>query len=223
MAGKKKCKDNMDNTTNRSYDTWTPDEDSKMLDLLIEQVNLGNKLPNGVWKHKVFNDCVCMFNLDTANQKTVEQLKNCMRTWKKMYMVLSTCLNTSGFGLGGIQQPRKSTASKTVWQDYIKAHREADKYKREGCPLYEKLAIVVGNTIAAGKASHTNIESYDNLSNIVEGTMIEDIDEDDAIRQIPTPNNIESPSDALLKSKAPRNDGDRHFFYSAEEEIRTIS
>ncbi|XP_068641874.1 uncharacterized protein [Aristolochia californica] len=39
--------------------------------------------------------------------------------------------------------------------------------------------------------------------------MIWDIDEDGTIREIPTPNNIESPSDAPPKSKTPRNDGDR--------------
>ncbi|XP_068638567.1 uncharacterized protein At2g29880-like [Aristolochia californica] len=122
-------------------------------------------------------------------------------------MVMSTCLNTSGLGWDPTTQ--KVTASKTVWQDYIKVHREADKYRREGCSLYEKLAIVVGNSIAAGKASNTSIESNDNLSNTVEETMIEDIDEDDAIKEIPTPNNIESPSDASPKSKTPINDGDR--------------
>ncbi|XP_068645333.1 uncharacterized protein At2g29880-like [Aristolochia californica] len=207
MAGRRKGKDNIDNTTKRSYDTSTFDEDCKMLDLLIEQVNLGNKLPNGVWKHEVFNDCVSMFNLDAVNQKIVEQLKNRVRTWKRMYMVVSTCLNTSGFGWDPTTQ--KVTASKTVWQDYIKMHREANKYRRKGCSLYEKLAIVVGNTMAAGKTSNTSVESDDNLSNFVEGTMIEDIDEDDAIREIPVPNITESPSDAPLESKAPSNDRDR--------------
>ncbi|XP_068666580.1 uncharacterized protein [Aristolochia californica] len=197
----------MDNTTKRSYDTWMSDEDCKMFDLLIEQVNLGNKLPNGVWKQEVFNDCVRMFNMDITNQKTVEQLKNRVRTWKRTYMVVSICLNTRGFGWDPTTQ--KVTTSKTVWQNYIKMHREADKYRREGCLLYEKLAIVVGNTIAAGKTSHTNVESDDNLSTFVEGTMIDDIDEDDVVKEIPTPNIIKSPSDAPPKSKAPSNDGDR--------------
>ncbi|XP_068638561.1 uncharacterized protein At2g29880-like [Aristolochia californica] len=183
MAGRKKGKNIMDSTTKRLYDTWMSDEDCKMLDLLMEQVNMGNKLPNGVWKHEIFNDCVSMFNMDAANQKTVEQLKNCVRTWKRTYMVMSTYLNTSGFRWDPTTQ--KVTACKTVWQDYIKTHREADKYRREGCPLYDKLAIVVGNSMAAGKASHTSVESDDNLSNFVEGTMIDDIDEDDAVMEIP--------------------------------------
>ncbi|XP_068663048.1 uncharacterized protein At2g29880-like [Aristolochia californica] len=204
---RRKGKDIMDNITKRSYDTWTSDEDCKMLDLLIEQVNMGNKLPNGVWKHEVFNDCVSMFNMDAMNQKTVEQLKNHVRTWKRTYMVVSTYLNTSDFGWDPTTQ--KVTASKTVWQDYIKMHREADKYRREGCSLYEKLAIVVGNTMVTGKASHISVELDDNLSSFVEGTMIDDIDEDDAIKEIPTPNIIESPSDAPPKSKAPSNDEDK--------------
>ncbi|XP_068649514.1 uncharacterized protein At2g29880-like [Aristolochia californica] len=96
-----------------------------------------------------------------------------------------------------------------MWQDYIKTHREADKYRREGCPLYEKLVIVVGNTTAAGETSHTSVESDDNLFTFGEGAMIDDIDEDDAVREIPSPNIIETPSDAPLKSKAPSNDGDK--------------
>ncbi|XP_068644726.1 uncharacterized protein At2g29880-like [Aristolochia californica] len=122
-------------------------------------------------------------------------------------MVVSTCLNTSGFGWDPTTQ--KVTASKIVWQDNIMTHREADKYRRESCPLYEKLAIVVGNTMTAGKTSHTSVESDDSLSTFVEGTMIDDIDEEDAVREIPAPNTIESPSDAPLKSKTPSNDGDK--------------
>ncbi|XP_068638500.1 uncharacterized protein At2g29880-like [Aristolochia californica] len=124
-----------------------------------------------------------------------------------MYMIVSTCLNTSGFGWDPTTQ--KVIASKTVWQNYIKTQREADKYRRDGCLLYEKLAIVVGNTMVVGKARQTSMESNDNLSTFVEGTTIDDIDEDDAVREIPTPNIIESPSDASPKSKAQSNDGDR--------------
>ncbi|XP_068662833.1 uncharacterized protein [Aristolochia californica] len=97
----------------------------------------------------------------------------------------------------------------TKFSTIVSAHREADKYRWEHCPLYEKLAIVVGNIIATGKESNTCMESDDNFSNPVEGTMIEDIDEDDVIREIPTPNIIESPSDAPPKGKTPNNNGNR--------------
>ncbi|XP_068636022.1 L10-interacting MYB domain-containing protein-like [Aristolochia californica] len=101
---------------------------------------MGNKLPNEVWKHEVSMVCVNMFDEDTVNKKTCEQLKNRTRSWKKSYQIVTRCLNTSGFGWDATTH--RVTACHFVWQDYIKENRDAEKYRREGCLLYEKLALL---------------------------------------------------------------------------------
>ncbi|XP_068655806.1 uncharacterized protein [Aristolochia californica] len=91
----------------------------------------------------------------------VEQLKNRTKSWKKTYQTVMSCLNTSGFGWDATTQ--RVTAYHFVWQDYIKEHKDAEKYRQQGCPLYEKLAMVVGNTIAVGSGSTTPIDLGDEI------------------------------------------------------------
>ncbi|XP_068645998.1 uncharacterized protein At2g29880-like [Aristolochia californica] len=171
--------------TVRPYDIWTFEDDSKMLDLLVEQINIGNRLPNGVWKHGVYMDCVNKFNEDAVNKKTVEQLKNRTRSWKKTYQTVTSCINTSGFGWDATT--KRVTACNSVWLDYIKEHRDAEKYKCEGCPLYDKLAVVVGNTIAMGSGSLTFIEQGDELIRESEHVPMGEPKDVDIVGNTPSP------------------------------------
>ncbi|XP_068655527.1 uncharacterized protein At2g29880-like [Aristolochia californica] len=169
----------------RSYDIWTFEEDSRMLDLLVEQVNIGNKLPNGVWKYDVLLECVNKFNEDVVNKKNVSQLKNRTRSWKKTYQIVTSCLNTNGFSWDANTQ--RVIASPSVWQDYLKEHRDANKYRREWCPLYDKLSLVVGNSIVMGTTGQTCVDlDVDHLRE-PEGPLMDELEDVNVVRDIPSP------------------------------------
>ncbi|XP_068667756.1 uncharacterized protein At2g29880-like [Aristolochia californica] len=103
--------------TVRSYDIWTFEKDSKMLDLFVEQVNIRNKLPNGVWKHE----------------------------------------------------------------------RDAEGYRREGCPLYDKLALVVGISIAMGTTSIISLDVGDELLRESDPVLMDELEDVDVVRETPSP------------------------------------
>ncbi|XP_068638408.1 uncharacterized protein [Aristolochia californica] len=105
--------------TPRSYDIWTFDDDNKMLDLLVEQVNMGNRMPNGVWKHE--------------------------------------------------------------------EHKEAEKYRQQGCPLYDKLALVVGNSIAMGRASQNDEDMCNDVQHEEENERLDILEDVDLGIDTPSP------------------------------------
>ncbi|XP_068644819.1 uncharacterized protein At2g29880-like [Aristolochia californica] len=164
--------------TPRSYDIWTFDDDNKMLDLLVEQVKIGNRMPNGVWKHEVYLDCINSFNEDVANKKTIEQLKDRKRSWKKIYQAVTSCLNTSG--LDWDVTTHRVTVCHSVWQDYI-------KYRQQGCPLYDKLALVVGNSIAMGRVSQNDEDTCNDVQHEEENSCLDMFEDVDLGRDTPSP------------------------------------
>ncbi|XP_068640976.1 uncharacterized protein [Aristolochia californica] len=139
---------------------------------------MGNRMPNGVWKHEVYLDCVNRFNEDTTNKKTVEQLKNRTRSWKKTYQAVISYLNTTGFGWDATTH--RVTACHSVWQDYI-------KYRQQGCPLYDKLVLVVGNSIAMGRTSQIDEDMCNDVQYQEENERVDMLEDVDLGRDTPSP------------------------------------
>ncbi|XP_068636106.1 uncharacterized protein [Aristolochia californica] len=134
-------------------------------------------MPNGVWKHEVYLDCVNRFNEDTTNKKTVEQLKNRTRSWKKTYQAVISYLNTTGFGWDATTH--RVTACHSVWQDYI-------KYRQQGCPLYDKLVLVVGNSIAMGRTSQIDEDMCNDVQYQEENEHVDKLEDVDLGRDTPS-------------------------------------
>ncbi|XP_068636972.1 glutathione transferase GST 23-like [Aristolochia californica] len=82
-------------------------------------------------------------------------------------------------------------------------HRVVEKYKCEGCPLYDKLAIVVGNTIAVGSGGATFVDQGDELFRESEHVPMDALVDFDIVRDTPSPllSMDESPGNQFERSK----------------------
>ncbi|XP_068639533.1 uncharacterized protein [Aristolochia californica] len=66
-------------------------------------------------------------------------------------------------------------------------HREVEKYRREGCPLYNKLALVAGNSIATGTTSQICVDLGDDLLREPERALMDELEDVDVGKDTPSP------------------------------------
>ncbi|XP_068662854.1 uncharacterized protein [Aristolochia californica] len=99
--------------------------------------------------------------------------------------MVTRCFNTSGFVWDATTQ--RVITCHSVWQDYLKEHRDTEKYRREGCPLYDKLALVVGNSIAMGIASITPIDLGNELLRESIPIPLDELEDVNVVRETPSP------------------------------------
>ncbi|XP_068645153.1 uncharacterized protein [Aristolochia californica] len=94
-------------------------------------------------------------------------------------------LNTSGFGWDATTH--QLTACYSVWQDYIKENKDDENYRQLGCPLYDKLALVVGNSIAMGTVSQTSVDMCNDIQHEEENSRLDMLEDVDLGRDTPSP------------------------------------
>ncbi|XP_068655820.1 uncharacterized protein At2g29880-like [Aristolochia californica] len=87
-----------------------------------------------------------------------------------------SCLNTSGFSWDATTQ--RVTA-------YHSEHRDAEKYREQGCFLYDILALVVGNSIAMGTSSITPVDLGDELLRELNPIPMDEAEDVDVVRENP--------------------------------------
>ncbi|XP_068662859.1 uncharacterized protein At2g29880-like [Aristolochia californica] len=71
-----------------------------------------------------------------------------------------------------------------VWMH--EEHRDAEKYKQQGCPLYEKLALVMGKSIAMGTSSIAPIDLGDKLLHDSDPVPMDEPENVDIVRETPS-------------------------------------
>ena len=103
MVGKKekqsKIKENQqteDEVEEKSYVRWSLDVERASADILRDECNLGNKGDVG-WKTVAYNSASSKLSSQLHIDITVDNVKNRIKTWKKLYGIVSDILSQSGF------------------------------------------------------------------------------------------------------------------------------
>jgi hypothetical protein len=103
MVGKKekqsKIKENQqteDEVEEKSYVCWSLDMERALANILRDERNLGNKGDAG-WKTVAYNSASSKLSSQLHIDIIVDNVKNRMKTWKKLYGIVSDILSQSGF------------------------------------------------------------------------------------------------------------------------------
>lgn len=99
------------------YVIWTDEMDHCLTEELIEQVKLGNKLERN-FRPAAFNAALMVLNEKFALDLSKENIRNRLKTWKKLYVVLKELLSQGGFGWD--EKRKMVVADESVWNEYIK-------------------------------------------------------------------------------------------------------
>ncbi|XP_057468414.1 uncharacterized protein LOC130757641 [Actinidia eriantha] len=138
---------------------WTLPMDHCFLELLLEQVNRGNKNGN-VFIKEAWTEMIARFNDKFGFKHKTDVLKNRYKWLRKQYSNIKILIQ-NGFSWDEKQQ--MVTADNHVWEDYIKAHPDMQTYRAKVVPYYNKLCKICGHAVADGRYSLSSLDvDYEN-------------------------------------------------------------
>ncbi|KAH6786760.1 hypothetical protein C2S52_006312 [Perilla frutescens var. hirtella] len=134
---------------------WTAEEDMKLVESMVELKKSGNwdgESGSGLKKgHKKELERILEEKLPGHGLREKPHIESRCKLLKKQYHAIydvRTNGELSGFGW---DDARKClTASKDVWDDYLKSHPDSTFMKHESFPYYDQLALVWGKDRANG-------------------------------------------------------------------------
>ncbi|XP_071709221.1 uncharacterized protein At2g29880-like [Rutidosis leptorrhynchoides] len=179
-------------TKNRGYRGWSPIEETKLVEILVNMVNsgrfkAGNGFKSGYLQHleeklkETFPDSGLL-----GKPHIESKVRTMKRDWQVVHDMFSGS-NTSGFGW--FDDTKLLSATSEVWDAYIKHHKEAAKWRNKPFPHYNELCTVFGKDRARGSGSRSfgDIDEETNIG-------VQDSDEDVQVEEntnTPTNENVQ--------------------------------
>lgn len=164
----------------RSRTYWQPPMDRYFVDLMLEQVQNGNRV-DGVFSKQAWMEMIASFNAKFGFNYGMDILKNRYKTLKRQYNVIKNILDLDGFAWDDTRQ--MVVADDYVWQDYIKAHTDARQFMTRPVPYYKDLCMICDPS-ADEKDSFMDFEQQD---------------EDEEIRFLRASNTSQSPGTSVYR------------------------
>lgn len=137
---------------------WTPDLDKLFADLVVEQIQLGNR-PNDVFDKKTWNHIRDEFNKQTALNFNSNQLRKHLDVLRTRFLGIKSALysNDNDFLIGD-----SCSINFEVWDDGYEAPPQLESNKVKECPIFEQLSIIFAESRADGKyAQSSHYEELD--------------------------------------------------------------
>lgn len=138
----------LDGVLGRPKAEWTPSRDAYLVELFIEQHNLGRTAYNE-YKNEVIRSVTRDFNKKFGMNLEENQIKNRYNVMKKDYGVVKALLSNTGFGWDETRQ--MVVADDKVWDSYIMVRSEARPFRRKSFPLYKQMSIIFEGERGNGK------------------------------------------------------------------------
>lgn len=132
----------------RSRTYWTPPMDRYLIDLLLDQVNRGNRIGQ-TFVAQAWIDMVKSFNANFTSNHDKDVLKNRYKHLKRQYNDIKTLLGETGFSWDDARE--MVAAAEHIWDAYIEVHPDARSYRVKIVPNYHKLCIIYGQDSSEGQ------------------------------------------------------------------------
>ncbi|XVF32831.1 hypothetical protein REPUB_Repub17cG0116500 [Reevesia pubescens] len=125
---------------------WTPEMDRCFIDLMLEQVNQGNRSDDRVFSQTAWKNMSTLFNEKFKIEYEIDVLKNRHKTLRNLYRGVKNLLKQKGFTFDATRQ--KVIADNKVWDQYIKISPDVRPYRVKTIPYYNDLCVIYGDGIA---------------------------------------------------------------------------
>lgn len=140
-------------SNDRSRTYWTPTMERYFIDLMLEQMNKGNRIGH-TFNKKAWTDMLSVFNTKFGSQYDKDVLKSRYTNMWKQFNDIKNLLSQSGFCWDETQQ--MVVADDYVWDAYIKAYPDARTYKTKPVQNFNDLCLIYGYTTADGRYSRSS-------------------------------------------------------------------
>ncbi|KAJ9558536.1 hypothetical protein OSB04_013150 [Centaurea solstitialis] len=166
--------------TGRSKHTWTNDEDVKLINALMELHASGKYAgaDNG-FKPGYLNGVQQLLDVSLPNSglKAEPHIKSRMKTWKTHFTIVYDMVHTTGFGWN--EEKSCVVAEDSVWDEYVKSHKGAAKFRGKPFPFYDKLCTIFGKDRATGSKAIDLGEEDDVMEEMQKSSPLDDFDFDE--------------------------------------------
>lgn len=140
--------------------------DRYFIDLMLEQVNKGNRIDDHLFSKRAWKQMTALFNAKFNFQYEKDVLKNRHKTLRNLYKAIKNLLCQRGFSWD--EQRQMVTADNNVWDEYIKGHPDARSYRIKTIPYYNDLCFIYRNATPEQKGNHFGHDG--NLDNSISGS-----------------------------------------------------
>ncbi|KAB2611010.1 hypothetical protein D8674_019042 [Pyrus ussuriensis x Pyrus communis] len=116
---KKKENQEIENEGDESnYFRWNVDMERALVNIFREEQRLGNK-GDGGWNTAAYNSVAFILSAQFDIHVTANNIQNHVKSWKKLYAIVSDILNQSGYSWDATKK-MISADKDHVWQEYVK-------------------------------------------------------------------------------------------------------
>ncbi|KAG6767104.1 hypothetical protein POTOM_028283 [Populus tomentosa] len=172
---------------------WTNDVTKVFLDMMVDQVQRGNRISNSFSK-KAWKHMSAEFYRKTSLRWDLEQLKSKYAVLRRQYAIASSLLERSEFSLD--ECTGMISANDEAWAAYIKERPDAETIRSSGCPMYEQLCMIFSEPMTNGKhrqeggipsaCSKVPLNTMEEESSSSESDEADDVADDQDTYQPPT-------------------------------------
>ena len=106
------------NSNDRLRTVWTPEMDRYFIDLMLEQVNKGNRFDEHLFSKRAWRFMISLFNAKFKFEYEKDVLKNRHKTLRNLFKAVKNLLDQRGFSWDEVRQ--MVTAENHVWDEYVK-------------------------------------------------------------------------------------------------------
>ncbi|XP_023514334.1 L10-interacting MYB domain-containing protein isoform X1 [Cucurbita pepo subsp. pepo] len=146
------------NSNDRLRTVWTPEMDRYFIDLMLEQVNKGNRFDEHLFSKRAWRFMISLFNAKFKFEYEKDVLKNRHKTLRNLFKAVKNLLDQRGFSWDEVRQ--MVTAENHVWDEYVKEHPEARSFRIKSIPYYNDLCIIYGGATVGQKGIYSQESSH---------------------------------------------------------------
>ncbi|CAK9148271.1 unnamed protein product [Ilex paraguariensis] len=142
---------------------WTATLDKIFADLVVEQIQLGNR-PNNIFDKKTWNHIRNEFNRQTDLNFNNNQLRKHLDVLRMRYYNLKSSFDQNDFAMDD-----SCCIGFDLWEE-IEVQPKPETIKVKDCPIYEQLCTIFADSGADGKYAQSS--HYEELNNCIGMTSV---------------------------------------------------
>ncbi|XP_048500636.1 uncharacterized protein At2g29880-like isoform X2 [Beta vulgaris subsp. vulgaris] len=157
---------------------WSVCEDRALISAMNDLVDLGGwKTDNGQFKNGAFAKLETLMKqkLPECEKKAKPHIESRVKLLRKQYDAISEMLSPSASGFGWNEEGTFVTCPQTVWDEWIKSHKNAIGLRNKPFPFFDELGKIFGKDRAVGNESanvHDVLEEMDEEEREEEGQEV---------------------------------------------------
>ncbi|KAK6915939.1 Myb/SANT-like domain [Dillenia turbinata] len=199
------------------YVAWATDMDRVLSQVLIEQMNINNKLDGKFsWKAPAWAAAVRALEEEVDVVVTKTNVQSRLKTWYKYYTVIGDILKQPGISWD-YQRHRLKVSSESSWNDYCKSHPDAKPYRKITIENWQDICTLFAPDGNTGEGAQLGVGFKNQLSqrefnHVEEPNVVSDLEDTGLNHDVSTleGGNQQEKSNPFLISTLPSRKRKRH-------------